>query len=63
MSINLSKSSRPDTTGIDSILESNHLLVLILNELRIMNAYNAMAHDEVLTTEDLEDEHNANFGS
>ena len=58
MSINLSKSSRPDTTGIDSILESNHLLVLILNELRIMNAYNAMAHDEVLTTEDLEDEHN-----
>lgn len=41
--------------GVD---ETNHLLLLILQELQVMNAYNEMAHDEHLNIEDLDNEHN-----
>lgn len=37
---------------------TQELLHLILQELRISNAYNAIMHDETITSEDLEDEYN-----
>ena len=37
---------------------TQELLLLILQELRISNAYNAIMHDEAITSEDLDDEHN-----
>ena len=58
MVINQRHMSEGMEDDLNSTGETNHLLNEILNELRIMNAYNAITHDEVLTTEDLEDEHN-----
>jgi len=58
MSVNLQSNVPLDQTDLNGTAETNNLLKLILIELRIMNAYNSVAHDEVLTEEDIEDEHN-----
>lgn len=60
MAINLNDKINSDESNkaLEAALRTNELLTLILQELQVMNGYNAELHDEPLTIEDIEDEYN-----